>query len=583
MDDDPPQSEGFLAELKRRRVVRVALIYGAGVYALLEGAELVLSALQAPEWVISLLVMTAIVGFPITLALSWVFDFTPQGIRRTGPPGDGPSPTWLSSGSITVLAGIAVAFGAGWWLTDATGAGGEEAPVEGAIRSVAVLPFENVGAPEDDYFADGLGDALRDILSSSDGLDVAARASSFQMRGTAADPVEVGERLGVQAVLRGRVDKSEDLVRVEAELVPVEAGAPQLWGGQYERVVTDIFRVQSEIAAAIAAALDRGEPVEATEPTNAMAYDKYLWGTFNVERRTPGGVRDAIDNFSMAIGFDSAYAPAWTGLAESYVQQLELGVAADPGEAIDAGLAAAETASRLDPTSLDTRTTRAYFHALSLDWAEAEQELAAVVATNPSSSSALVRHAEVLTALGRSEQAVARARAAIVVDRLSPQVRRAAAGVLAAYGSIDEAIAESQEALALTAPEDAGLWTEMGFLFLAAGRYEDAPDAFHRAAELTGVEFAVADDFLRAAEGFARGGAPGRVPVGAIGMSGGRTELEALYHAAVGDVEGARARLTEAVDHGGFGLAFTWHHPLLEPVRAATAFGDLERRAGLSP
>ena len=122
MNKQPTGFQAFIGELKRRRVVRVALIYGAAAYAGLEGADLVLSALRAPEWVLSLLVITVFVGFPITVVLSWLFDITPQGIVRTRAEASGPPPTWFSTASIVVVGGIVTAVAAGWWLTNATGA-----------------------------------------------------------------------------------------------------------------------------------------------------------------------------------------------------------------------------------------------------------------------------------------------------------------------------------------------------------------------------------------------------------------------------------------------------------------------------
>ena len=207
--------------------------------------------------------------------------------------------------------------------------------------------------------------------------------------------------------------------------------------------------------------------------TNAMAYDKYLWGQFNVNRRTPAGVRDAIDNFSMSIGLDSTYAPAWTGLAESRGQELEFYLHSDPASTIAAGLDAAQIAFELDTTLLAARTALALFRYQSFDWTGAEAELQRVLETDPSSSSALVRHAEVLTATGQMERAVAQIRAARGVDGLSATVRQVAARVLASSGRPDEAIREAQEALRLS-PDDRGVWTDIVFLFLTAGRVSPA-------------------------------------------------------------------------------------------------------------
>ncbi len=579
---------GFFIELKRRRVVRVALVYGAAAYAGLEGAELVLAALLTPEWVLSLLVMTAIVGFPITVVLSWLFDFTRQGIRRTRPDDSDSPATWLSAGSIMVFGGIVLAFAVGWWLTNATGTASLDDAGGDGIRSIAVLPFDNVGeGADDDYFADGLGDELRELFSRLGGLDVAARTSSIQARVQATDLAEIAQRLGVQAVLRGTMLKQGDRVRVTAELVSAKEGQSQLWNGEYERLVDDIFEVQTEIASSIMRALDMRLPqdqellTEQVAVTNAMAYDKYLWGQFNAHRRTPAGVRDAIDNFIMSIGFDSTYAPAWAGLAESHGQELEFSLNPDPSSAIAAGLEAAQISVDLDATSLAARTALALFRYQSFDWIAAEIELRGVLAAEPSSSSALVRHAEVLTALGESEQAVAQIRAARRVDGLSARVRRMAARVFASSGRIDEAIREAQEALRLS-PDHRGAWTDVGFIFLTAGRFDDARNAFQRVAELTSVDPDPVNDFVMSAERYLVERVRGQLPPGITELSQGSPGTAALYHASVGDTEGALALLEEAVERREYDLATLMSLPILDPLRDQRPFRSLLANMGIS-
>ena len=587
MNTQPTGFQAFIGELKRRRVVRVALIYGAAAYAGLEGADLVLSALRAPEWVLSLLVITVFVGFPITVVLSWLFDITPQGIVRTRAEASGPPPTWFSTASIVVLGGIVTAVAAGWWLTNATGAVAPQGTGAEAIRSIAVLPFENVGErAEDDYFADGLGDELRALLSRIGGLDVAARASSFQVRERADDLQKIADGLGVQAVLRGTVLKEDDRIRVAAELLSVDDGGLQMWNGEYDRVVDDIFEVQTEIARSIVDALDMrlpdgAAPMDEVAATNAMAYDKYLWGRFNANRRTAAGVRDAIDNFTMSIGFDSTYSPAWTGLAESHAQELELFPPSDPPATIAVGLEAAQRAFDLDPTSVAARTALALFWYQSFDWAGAESELRSALAADPSSSPALVRYAEVLTATGRTEQAVAQIRVAGRVDGLSPRVRQTAARVLASSGRIDEAIREAQQALQL-APDRTGTWEDIGFMFLAAGRFGDARNAFQRLAEMTSGDAGAVDEFVSAAEGYLTTGQQGRVPAGVRAPIESRPAAAALYHAAVGDVQEALASLTAAVEQRAYDLATLLTLPTLDPVRGDQAFRSLAAKMGLA-
>ena len=585
---EPTGFQSFVSELKRRRVVRVALIYGAAAYAGLEIADLVVSALRAPEWVLSLLVITAFVGFPITLVLSWLFDVTPQGIRRTRSDAAGAPTTWFSTGSIVVLGGIVMAVAAGWWLTNVTGAVAPEGAESEPIRSIAVLPFENVGErAEDDYFADGLGDELRAILSRIGGLDVAARTSSLQMREQADDLQRIADELGVGAVLRGTVLKEDNEILVTAGLVSVDAGGLQIWNAEYHRLVDDIFEVQTEIAHSIVDALDMRLPQSQTVPmdevitTNAMAYDKYLWGRFNANRRTPAGVGDAIDNFTMSIGFDSTYAPAWTGLAESYAQELELSPPADPPATIVAGLEAAQRGLDLDSTSVAARTALALFRYQSFDWTEAETELRRALAADPSSSLALIRYAEVLTATGQTEQAVAQIRTAARVDGLSPSVRRTAARVLASSGRIDEAIQEAQQALQLDL-DHTGTWADVGFMFLAAGRFQDARNAFQRLAELTSGDPGAVDQFVSAAEGYATTGERRRLPDGLSALFEGRPGSAALYHASVGDVEEALVSLKEAVEQRAYDLSTLIALPTLDPVRDDPGFRSLVMEMGIA-
>ena len=381
--------------------------------------------------------------------------------------------------------------------------------------------------------------------------------------------------------------KEDDRIRVAAELMSVDEGGLQLWNGEYDRVVDDIFEVQTEIAHSIVDALDmrlpqgQAVPMDQVAATNAMAYDKYLWGRLNANRRTLAGVRDAIDNFTMSIGFDSTYSPAWTGLAESHAQELELSPSPDPSATIAAGLDAAQRAFDLDPTSVAARTALALFRYQSFDWAAAESELRSALEVDPSSSPALVRYAEVLTATGRTEQAVAQIRAAGRVDGLSPRVRQTAARVLASSGRIDEAIREAQQALQL-APDQTGTWEDIGFLFLAAGRFGDARNAFQRLAEMTGGDAGAVDEFVSAAEGYLTTGERGRIPDGVIALIDGRPGTAALYHAAVGGVQEALASLTAAVEQRAYDLATLLTLPTLDPVRGDQAFRSLAVKMGLA-
>lgn len=590
MDEQRSGFQAFLGMLKRRRVVRVAIVYGVVAYAALEAADLLIPALGLPGWLLSALVITAIVGFPIALALSWLFDITPEGIVRAGAdPGNGESSgAWLSTGSIAIIAGAVIAIAAGWWLSDATRmTTGEEGP--DPIRSLAVLPFTNESESSDeDYFAEGLSEELRALLSRLGGLDVAASASSRRFAASEEDLVAVADRLGVGAVLTGVVDKDPDRVRVSAELLSPAEGGTRLWSGNYERVIDDIFAVESEIAGSIVEALElrlpRGvaSPMDEILTTNAMAYDKYLWGLFNHNRGTAAGARDAVDNFRMAIGFDSAYAPAWTGLAESLAQTIELSIAEDPDVTVERGLAAADAAVRLRPRSAGAHAARAYFLQRSWDWAGAESELERALDADPESVLARLRLAQLSIATGRTRRAVAEARAAVRIDPLSPAARRTAARVFGAAGRVDDAIAEAQRAIQL-APEEVGAWIEMGFLFLEAERFEDARNAFDGVAELASSDPEIGRAFVDGARSYATTGERAQVPDGLERLVGGDPLTLAICAAALGQVDVAVAHLRAAKERRSPGLGVVLGTPMFLGLGRDPRIRTLREEIGLVP
>jgi len=588
MDEQPSGFQAFLGMLKRRRVVRVAIVYGVVAYALLEAADLLIPALGLPGWLLSALVITAIVGFPIALALSWLFDITPEGIVRAGADRGDPesSGAWLSTGSIAIIAGAVIAIAVGWWLSDAARMTTEEEGPE-PIRSVAVLPFANESeSPDEDYFAEGLSEELRALLSRLGGLDVAAGASSRRFAATEDDLGAIAEGLGVGAVLKGVVDKGPDRVRVSAELLSPSEGGTRLWSGEYERVIDDIFEVESEIAGSIVDALEvrlpqgKASPMDEIVTTNAMAYDKYLWGLFNHNRRTVAGARDAVDNFRMSLGFDSAYAPAWLGLAESLAQTVELSIAEDPEATVARGLAAADSAVSLRPRSAGALAARAFFLQQSWEWDAAEAALERALQEDPEYSRARLRYAELLIATGRPQRAVAEARAAVRIDPLSPSARRTAARVYRAAGRLEDAIDEAQRAIQI-APEEVQAWYEMGFTFLEAERFEDARNVFERVAELASSDSGIARAFVDGAQSYAMTGERAELPEGLERLVGEDPLTLAICAAALGQVDVAVAHLRAAKERRSPGLGPVLAAPIIRPVGQDPRVRTLKEEIGL--
>src|SRR5512145_1828394 len=244
------RSMAFLAELKRRRVGKVAIAYGAVAWAVTESASVVLPALYVPDWAMTFLVVFLLVGFPVAMVLAWVFDMSAQGIQRTEPLPEAqaaPQMQFRTRAAFGIAVLVAMA-GLGYLLYE-RGLG--RAQAAGGRNSIAVLPFTNLsGDPARDYFSDGISEELLNLLARVPGLKVASRTSSFAYKGRNVDIREVGQELGVETVLEGSVRQAGDEVRITAQLIDAETGF-HLWSETYDRKLEDIFLVQDEIAAAI--------------------------------------------------------------------------------------------------------------------------------------------------------------------------------------------------------------------------------------------------------------------------------------------------------------------------------------------
>ncbi len=453
----------FLGELKRRKVLRAGLLYGAACFAVLEGADIVLSNLGMPSSVMRFLVVLAILGFPVALTLSWAYELTPDGLKRSGD-GQIESTPWLSpsAGMFTVV--LLALGGVAWWVSANLGEGSGDAAgvalpaTEVPRESVAVLPFANLSTdPENEYFSDGLSEELLNVLSRVPGLKVAARTSSFSFKDKNADAREIGRSLAVANVLEGSVRKAEERVRITAQLVEAETGF-QLWSSSFDRQLDDIFAVQDEIATAIVQALEMElvggveNPVLQPVTTNQMAYDKYLWGRFNLAKRTEAGIYEAIENFNGSIMMDSAYAPAYAGLADAYLvlHNHSAEVAADPTEAFATSRAMAERAVELDPTLAEAHASLGGALAIqSMDWEGATAAFERAIALNPQYALAHQWLSVPLAILGRYVEAIAAARTAVSLDPLSVPANSQLGQLLYIVGRSRDAIEQFDRALAL--------------------------------------------------------------------------------------------------------------------------------------
>lgn len=341
--------KAFVREARRRRVFRVAAIYLAGGFGVLEAADILQGVMRLPEGFLPSVTVLVILGLPLALAGGWIFDITRGGVRRTPPApasrgahaGDSPAsasfPRRWPAAVLLMVTALAVS-AAGWTVrgmgagatgtdgaTNATGAGVDPAPAATEFASIAVLPFLNLGGdPADDYFGDGLAEEIGNVLSRVDGLRVAARTSAFAFRGREIDAKQIGDTLGVGMLLEGSVRRAGERVRVGAQLIRAADGL-SLWSNTWDRELTtaNVFAIQDEITRSIATELERelapqGERLTERRTEDLEAYDLYLLGRHRWAEREPQALDQAIDLFERAIARDSSYALAWAGLADAW-------------------------------------------------------------------------------------------------------------------------------------------------------------------------------------------------------------------------------------------------------------------------
>jgi TolB-like protein len=291
-------------------------------------------------------------------------------------------------------------------------------------RSIAVLPFVNIGSDSgNEYFSDGITEELINTLARVQGFHVPARTSSFAFKGKSIGVTEIGRQLHVGAVLEGSVRRSGKELRVTAQLIDVASGY-ELWSDVYDRELTDILRVEEEIARAIAAKLrgallsDSTEGLASKRLLNPEAHDLYLRGRYFWNQRNELSLNKSIQYFERALALDPEYAMAYAGLADSYVILGANGFRA-LGEVLPKAEAAANKAIALDGSISSVHATRALIHWLEWKWPTAEDEFRRSIALDSAYVPARLWYALYLSGMGHSAEAIREITRARELDPLS--------------------------------------------------------------------------------------------------------------------------------------------------------------------
>lgn len=371
----------FYQELKRRKVIRVAIVYIVVTWIIVEVSSVMFPELMLPDWSVRLVIALAIIGFPVAMVLAWAFELKPDHAKSQA----------------------------------ASTKQKEEAPLAEAVQkiekegfdSVAVLPFLNLSNdPENEYFSDGMSEEILSLLCKLPQLTVASRTSSFSFKGKDADMGTVAKQLAVDAILEGSVRRSGDRVRIAAQLIDARSDR-HLWSDNYDRELKDVFAVQDEIAQNIVKALElslspaQQLSMQKKASTQDMdAYDFYLRGRYFVER---GDVDSGQRMFEKAIELDKHYALAWAGAADCHSWRCMW--YEDSPESLQKADECSLRALQLAPDLAQAHASRSYALTLNGKYDEAEAEFKAAIELDPQLYEAYYYAGRAYFAQGKHRQA----------------------------------------------------------------------------------------------------------------------------------------------------------------------------------
>jgi serine/threonine protein kinase/tetratricopeptide (TPR) repeat protein len=478
-------------------------------------------------------------------------------------------------------------------VTAAIAVGAAQAMVQevSAAKSVAVLPFENMSTdPENEYFSDGITDDIIAQLSKISALKVISRTSSMQYKKTTKKITAIAEELGVAAILEGSVRRAGPRARIVVHLVDPKT-EKHLWGETFDRQLTDIFEVQSEVAQQITGALslalspEEKQRVEKKATADAEAYNLYLLGRFHLNKWSGTEMQKAIEHFQEAIARDPAFGLAYAGLADAY-ELLSIGFGSKPPvEYLAQAKVMALKALEMDDSLAEAHTSLAYARWLGdLDWVGAEKEFKRALELKSSYVMAHGWYAEYLAALGRHDEALAAIKRAQQLDPLSVPVNRAVGWVVYYSRRYDQAIEELRKTLGMD-PEFLGARLVLWWALLAKGAHEEAIADIRKEVDRPGLR-----TMKKLMLGYACAVAGKLEEAGGIlwelesklASEDRLALLSALLFTAMDDKDRAFQQLERAYQIREPGLLFLRAAPWADPLRSDRRYTTLVEKLGLA-
>jgi TolB-like protein/Tfp pilus assembly protein PilF len=580
-------SVNFLAELKRRNVYKVAVAYAVVGWLVAQIATQIFPFFEIPNWGIRLIVLLIVIGFPIALVIAWAFEATPEGIKRTEE-ADLAAQTRPKSHAWIYIVIVAALLSVGLFMLGRYGFRNASSPSgELPAKSIAVLPFESLSEDKSNaYFAEGVQDEILTRLAKVADLKVISRTSTQRFKSAPSDLRDIARQLGVMNVLEGSVQKANDQVRVNVQLINAMTDA-HLWADIYDRKLTDIFAVESDIAKTIADTLrarltGAEKQMMSAQPTNdTTAYELYHKGKSLWEKRSGDNIPKAIAFYQEALKRDPNYALAYAGLANAYAL-LPYYTSASQRDVLPKAKEAALKALQLDPNLAEAHAAFGkvlYFGEIDLAGSIHEERRA--IQLNPNDATA--HHwlgNDGLVDLGRFDEAIAEGKRAIELDPLSPIINADLGVTLCLARRYDDAIAQLRKTLEL----DPGFFYahyNLGIVLQQKGDLPDAIAEFEKAKQSSDDPFMLV--LLAAAKTKAGDNDAARRMLSDLDKISQHTEVyaywRALLYLSLNNKEEALRWLEQSFkERDGVSIAPIKVDPMLDPLRGDPRFEALVQK-----
>jgi TolB-like protein/Flp pilus assembly protein TadD len=516
------ETPSFFSELRRRNVYKVAVAYAVISWLLIQAASILLPTFEAPAWVMKAFVVFLALGFAASVFVAWAFEMTPHGMKRTEDVSpDEVIPQWSKRKFAALIVSVAV-IAAGLFVYQLVRKSSPTNVPSANSKSIAVLPFDNLSRdPDNAFFAEGMQDEILTRLAKVADLKVISRTSTQRFKSAPANLPDIAKQLGVMNILEGSVQKSNDQVRVNVQLINALTDA-HLWAEIYDRKLSDIFAVQSDIAKTVADTLQakltgsEKQMIAAQATTDTTAYELYhkgrsLWG-----KRTGDNIPKAIAYYEQAIARDPNYALAYAGLSSAYILS-PFYASANRLEMAAKAKEAALKALRLDPNLAEAHAAlgKVLFFG-EIDLAGAAREYKRAIELKPNDADAHHWFSnDILAALGRFDEAIAEGKRSVELDPLSVVIN-----------------------------------ADLGETFFYAKRYDESVTQLRKTLELDPTSFYTHYNLGIALQ--AKGDLPGAIAeYEKAKQLGDNTTVSTFYAAAkaqAGDKEAARRMLSELDD-----------------------------------